>query len=141
MRHNLVYTVEQVTVQERFFNDGDAGVGGARSQGQAWMSGNENCRHRDFPIAEFCDEINPAYPGQLLVDDETTAARKCGFVQQLFSARVGANDKPFDLQGKFERFANSGIIIDNNDEAGLNRQVSLFFHRSRYLPTQPIGRH
>ena len=95
------------------------------------MTGDKDGRCCEITGAQGRNEIEPAHPRHVLIDDVAVAGWERRFREELRAAGEYANREPLDDEGEFQRVANRFVVIDDNDEISALIRLGLTSPRLR----------
>ena len=119
LRYAAAHAVHEGKIKQRLLDDRDASRRGALAQRRVGMTGNKDGRRFEITGAQGRNEIEPAHPRHVLIDDVAVAGWERRFREELRAAGEYANREPLDDEGEFQRVANRFVVIDDNDEIQL----------------------
>ena len=87
-----------------------------------------NRRRCDLALAQPRDQVHSTHARHALIDDEAVAVVPIAVLQQFGAVAKGAHRKAFQLQRKFKRTTDGGIVVDNDDHRVFRFQLKMRHH-------------
>src|SRR6476661_1143458 len=87
-----------------------------------------------MPLAQQCNQVEPAYSRHFLIDDKAAAGCQLAGTQELGSGGVAMDLEALVLEREFERIANGRIVVDDEDHNPRSPRTVFCIHDVRRAP-------